>query len=42
MPADSGMGGLATGAELNNPLSLAIDAAGDLYMADAGNFRIRK
>jgi uncharacterized protein (TIGR03437 family) len=38
----SGDGGLATGAELNNPLSLAIDAAGDLYMADAGNFRIRK
>jgi sugar lactone lactonase YvrE len=38
----SGDGGNATHAMLNFPDSLAIDAAGDLYIADAGNNRIRK
>jgi sugar lactone lactonase YvrE len=38
----SGDGGLATKAELNNPLSVAVDTAGNLYIADSGNYRIRK
>lgn len=37
-----GDGGPATQAELKLPLSLAIDAVGNLYVADSGNFRIRK
>ncbi len=39
---DSGDGGLATDAQLNNPLAVAINPAGDLYIADSGNLRIRK
>jgi DNA-binding CsgD family transcriptional regulator/sugar lactone lactonase YvrE len=38
----SGDGGLATSAELNTPVGLAIDLEGDLYVADAGNHRVRK
>jgi sugar lactone lactonase YvrE len=38
----SGDGGLATSAELNNPLAMAADASGNLYIADSANFRIRK
>ncbi len=38
----SGDGGLAAGAELNNPLSIAVDSDGNLYIADSGNNRIRK
>ena len=38
----AGDGGLATSAELNNPLSVAVDTAGNLYIADSGNYRIRK
>ncbi|MCU1257845.1 MAG: repeat containing protein [Bryobacterales bacterium] len=38
----SGDGGLATSARLNNPDAVAIDRAGNLYIADAGNNRIRK
>jgi sugar lactone lactonase YvrE len=38
----AGDGGLATNAELNNPLSVAVDSAGNLYIADSGNYRIRK
>ena len=38
----SGDGGLATSAQLMTPLGLAVDAAGNLYIADAGNHRVRK
>jgi sugar lactone lactonase YvrE len=37
-----GDGGLATSAELYNPYGVALDAAGNVYIADAGNSRIRK
>lgn len=36
-----GDNGPATKATLNNPLGLAVDAAGNLYIADANEFRIR-
>ena len=38
----SGDGGLAANAELDNPLSVAVDSVGNLYIADSGNYRIRK
>jgi streptogramin lyase len=38
----SGDGGPATDAELNLTNSVAIDSAGDLFMSDAGNHRIRE
>ena len=38
----SGDGGLATDAELDNPLGVAVDSDGNLYIADSGNYRIRK
>jgi sugar lactone lactonase YvrE len=38
----AGDGGRAVDAELNNPLSVTVDADGDLYIADAENFRIRR
>ena len=34
--------GLATAAELNLPLALAFDAAGNLYIADSGNNAVRQ
>ena len=37
----SGDGGPATQAELNDPLGIAVDAAGNLYIYDTGNYRIR-
>ena len=37
-----GDGGAATAAQLNLPFSVALDAAGNLYIADRGNERIRK
>jgi sugar lactone lactonase YvrE len=38
----SGDGGQATQALLNNPTAVAVDGAGNLYIADQGNNRIRK
>ena len=40
-PSYSGDGGPATAARLNGPQGLAFDAAGNLYVADLGNHRIR-
>lgn len=37
-----GDGGLANVASLNNPRGLALDSAGNLYIADSGNSRIRR
>ena len=37
----TGNGGAATSAELSNPTGIALDAAGDLYIADTGNDVIR-
>lgn len=38
----SGDGGAATGASLHDPLCVAVDSAGNLYISDNGNYRIRK
>jgi sugar lactone lactonase YvrE len=39
---DPGDGGPASAAYLNNPKGLALDGAGNLYIADSGNNRVRK
>jgi sugar lactone lactonase YvrE len=41
-PGFSGDTGPATSAQLNLPTALALDAGGNLYIADTGNHRIRK
>lgn len=41
-PGFSGDGGPAPQAQLNAPQGIAVDAAGDLFIADSGNNRIRK
>ena len=38
---NSGDGGLAADAELSGPESVTVDAAGNLYIADTGNQRVR-
>ena len=38
----SGDGDLANGAELNTPMGVAVDGAGNLYIADYGNHRVRR
>jgi uncharacterized protein (TIGR03437 family) len=38
----AGDGGPATSAQLNTLAGLAVDQAGNLYIADAGNYRVRK
>ena len=38
----SGDNGPATSAQLNLPTALAVDATANLYIADSGNYRIRK
>lgn len=37
----SGDGGLATSAQLNTPLGIAVDSAGRVFISDSGNHRIR-
>jgi len=37
-----GDGGLAVNAQLNGPFSLALDAAGNLYVGDSNNQRVRR
>jgi uncharacterized protein (TIGR03437 family) len=41
-PGFSGDGGPAINAQLNDPTRLALDAAGDVYFVDIGNYRVRK
>jgi len=38
----AGDGGPATGAKLNGPQGLAVDAHGNLFIADTGNGRVRE
>lgn len=42
LQGSSGDGGAATAAQLSQPEHVAVDAAGNLYIADSGNYRIRK
>ena len=42
LPGFSGDGGAATSAQLNQPYGIALDAAGDVYIADLGNARVRR
>jgi len=42
MPGFSGDNGPATSAEMGSPWGIAVDSAGDLYIADTRNARVRK
>ncbi|MFN0102864.1 MAG: BACON domain-containing protein [Bryobacteraceae bacterium] len=42
LPGFSGDGGDALQASLNGPVGVVFDAAGNLYIADAGNYRVRR
>jgi uncharacterized protein (TIGR03437 family) len=42
LPGFSGDGGPASQAQLNFPLGVAIDSAGDLYISEQNNHRVRK
>ncbi|MFN8040317.1 MAG: fibronectin type III domain-containing protein [Acidimicrobiales bacterium] len=42
VPGFSGDGGLAVNASFNSPNDLALDADGNLFVADWGNFRVRR
>ena len=41
MTSFSGDGGLPANASLNNPVSVAVDSAGNIYFADLYNYRVR-
>jgi uncharacterized protein (TIGR03437 family) len=41
-PGYNGEGGTGPTSQLNNPLGVAVDSAGNVYIADFGNNRIRK
>jgi WD40 repeat protein len=41
-PGFSGDNGPATAAQLNTPTALTVDPAGNLYIADSGNLRVRR
>jgi sugar lactone lactonase YvrE len=41
-PGYSGDGGLATEAQFNSAIGVAVDTAGNLFIADWGNYRVRK
>jgi sugar lactone lactonase YvrE len=41
-PGYNGDGGPATSAEIMNPAGIGVDRVGNLYIADAGNHRVRK
>ena len=41
-PGREGDDGLAVAAQLNNPVGVAVDGGGDVYITDQGNHRVRK